>query len=266
MQEHIFTKLREIVIRETGIALSEDKKELLTNRLGKRLRALKLVSETDYLKILETEDGPAELLEFIDAISTNVTHFFREEAHFQALAGILQEHRGEQPFKIWCAGCSTGEEPYCLAMTAAEIFPDADKRCLILATDISRKALRQALAGSYSEKQVNNVPRAVLARHFLKQRTSDGVRYTVSPLIRSLITFRRLNLSRFPYPLHGPFHAIFCRNVMIYFDADLRGRITSAFEKLLAPGGHLFIGHSENLLAVKHQLKSVQPSVFRKTK
>ncbi len=264
MQERAFEKLRAIVMRETGIALSQDKRGLLANRLSKRLRALNLSSEADYLRILETEAEPNELLEFIDAISTNVTHFFREKDHFELLSEVLAELPADEEVRIWCSACSTGEEAYTLAMTLRETLPDPARRCRILATDICMRVLRQAAEGVYGPRQLEKVPRHLISRYFSRVGGKDDGRYRVNQELRDLIVFKRMNLSHFPYPLRGPINVIFCRNVMIYFGVDLRARITRAFEELLAKGGYLFIGHSENLLGIQHGLKAVKPSVFRK--
>jgi len=264
IEERAFAKLRTIVQRETGIALRGDKRELLANRLSKRLRALGLQSENEYLRILETEAEPAELLELIDAVSTNVTHFFREEEHFRVLQRLLEQQREQREIRIWCAAAATGEEPYTIAMVADQVLPRAREQCRILATDICLRALRRASDGLYTAKQVERVPRHLLARYFTKQHLAGAHQYAVSPELRGMILFKRMNLSRFPYPLRGPFDVIFCRNVMIYFDLELRRKMTESFEQLLKRGGHLFIGHSENLLGIRHATSSPQASIFCK--
>lgn len=262
LQGREFDKLRSIVYRETGIAISEDKRELLTNRVGKRLRALGLRSAGEYLHILETDAASDELLEFIDAVSTNVTHFFREGDHFDLLKKYIAAFEKNAEIKIWCSACATGEEPYTLAMVALSALERARCRCRILATDICGRALRAASQGCYSEHQVKKVPRDLLGRYFTKERRGGEVWYSAGDDLRKTISFRRMNLSKFPYPLSGPIDVIFCRNVMIYFDVDLRAKMVGEFQRLLRPGGSLFIGHSENLLGISHQLKSVQASVF----
>ena len=171
---------------------------------------------------------------------------------------------GRRRVRIRCAASSSGEEPYTIAMTAAESLDLRQTDFKLLATDISTKVLQMASNGVYSDKHLEKVPLALKAKYFERRDGIAGEEYSVSETLRSLVVFKRLNLSVFPYPLKGPLDIIFCRNVMIYFDNQLRGKIVAEFERLLSPGGHLFLSHSENLLSVTHKLLGRQNSIYQK--
>jgi chemotaxis protein methyltransferase CheR len=265
MEESIYQKLRTIIHGHSGIALSNDKKYLLQNRLQKRLRALQLGSEREYLELIESDlEGP-ELIELIDAISTNTTHFFREAEHFALLDEIFETYRAERrnQVKLWCAAASSGEEPYTLAISAHEHLDLKTTKFRMLATDICTKVLARAAQAEYRAEQIQKVPVSLRAKYFLPSAV-DPHMVQVQPALRQLITFKILNLARFPFPLQGPLDVIFCRNVMIYFDRDLRQKIITEFERLLSPGGFLFLSHAENLLGIAHSLQRYNISVFRK--
>ena len=265
MRRKDFDRLRALIYRESGISLGDEKIPLLVNRISKRQRALGIQSQQEYLRIIEEEKDPEEFLKFIDAMSTNTTYFFREKEHFEIWGRLLKEHKsGGREIKLWCAASSSGEEPYTLAMTACENLDLRRTPFRMLATDICTKVLGRAVAGRYTEKQVENVPRPLLHKYFLREKCGKERYFQVNSQLRDLILFKRLNLSKFPYPLKGSFDFIFCRNVMIYFDAVLREKVINSFYGLLRKGGYLFIGHSENLLGLEHSFKSVQASVFRK--
>jgi len=260
-----FERIRKLIYEECGIALGREKIPLLINRISKRQRALGITSQQDYLRIIEAEKDPDEFLRFIDAISTNTTHFYREKEHFEVLAELLKKDgKSCAEIKLWCAASSSGEEPYTLAITACENLDLRRISFRMLATDICIKVLTRAVHGRYTEQQVQHVPHFLLHKYFVKEMVGKEKHYVASSHLKSLILFKRLNLSKFPYPLKGPFDYIFCRNVMIYFDAPLREKVANEFYKLLKKGGYLFIGHSENLLGLKHSFKNVEPSVFRK--
>jgi len=266
MDASIFEHLRALIHREAGIYLAEEKKMLLANRLGRRLRELGLSSEKEYLRILELDTDGQELVKLIDAVSTNVTHFYREGSHFEALGEILGKARqqGRHDLKIWCAASSSGEEPYTLAMVVREQFRDKGPRCQILATDISTKVLRHAIAGQYEERQLEKLPSAYRKNYFQHHSDNQELPWSVTNSVKELVTFKKLNLAKFPYPLKGPIDVIFCRNVMIYFDIPLRSQIISEFSRLLRPGGYLFLSHSENLLGIENKLEPAGRSAFRK--
>jgi chemotaxis protein methyltransferase CheR len=256
-----FERLRHIIERESGIMLSEEKHPLLQNRLGRRLRKLGLGNEEDYLHIVESKDGRDELVELIDCISTNVTYFWREKAHFEFLFKVLEGYRlaGKPGMKVWCSASSSGEEPYSIAMCMAEGFPQGDN--LVLGTDICVRVLKQAVDGVYDHKQLRDVPFEYRRRYF-ESRGSDTVE--IVPELRRLTAFRRLNLAHFPYPLKGPVDMIFCRNVMIYFSLELRRKLVHEFHRLLVPGGYLIVGHSESLLGIDHPLRTIRSGIYQK--
>lgn len=262
MDAESFRAFQEIAYAHAGIYLREGKAALVEARLAKRLRDLGLSSEREYLEVLRRE-GADEVVLFLDAISTNFTKFFREEDHFETLREGVAAARaaGQRRFRFWCAGCSSGEEPYTAAMVLSDVLEGCDWR--ILATDISTRVLARAAAGVYGEEEVADVP-AALRRRWLAAAPGDGgPRYTVDEALRRRIVFRRLNLAERPYPMKGPLDAVFCRNVMIYFDRPMREGLVREIERLLRPGAPLFVGHSETLNGIAVRLRSERPSVYR---
>lgn len=264
MDQATFTRYRELVHRHSGIALAEGKEALVSARVGKRMRALGMADHRDYLQYLEADQSGTELVQLLDAVSTNVTSFYREAAHFDRLKEELARRAkaGQTTFRIWSAASSTGEEPYTIAMSVAEVLPlSGDWR--ILGTDISTRALSAAQAGCYSNEKVQPVPSANRQR-WLQAVQRDGQQlWQVSAELRQKVVYRRLNLSSPPFPLRGPLDVIFCRNVMIYFDRDTRQGLVGEFERLLAPGGLLLVGHAESLSGIRTGLETVAPSVYR---
>jgi chemotaxis protein methyltransferase CheR len=265
MEPRTFARFKEIVYSHSGIVLTEEKLPLLANRLQKRLKALGLESEGEYLKIVELDESGAELWKLIEAVSTNTTHFYRESQHFKVLDHILKEWwaQGKRSFKVWCAAASSGEEPYTIAFQIAQSIDLSQAEVKILATDINTKVLTKAHAGVYGAQSVKGIPPPILDRFLLPMNDSSGS-WIVKPEVRSKILFKKLNLVEFPYPLTGEIDIIFCRNVMIYFDVQTRAKIIAEFERLLAAPGHLFISLSESLLGINHSLKKLDTSVFTK--
>ena len=267
MEQQVFDKLREIIYRESGISLNNDKVSLLSNRLQKRLRYLGLSTPNEYLAFLSEDHSGEELVELLDAISTNVTYFYREDEHFKQRGEMLGNWNAakKNKLRIWCAAASSGEEPYTLAITVKEHLDLKAVDFKMLATDICLKVLRKALDGVYSEEQFRHMPVPIRNKYFEAVNVGGKRMYQVEPGLGDYITYKRLNLSVFPYPLKGPFDFIFCRNVMIYFDVQLRQKIINEFQRLLSPGGYLFVSRSETLLGVNHNLKTVAVSVYQKT-
>ena len=263
MEKETFEAFQEIAYQKAGIFLRPGKAALVQARLAKRLRELGLASEREYLARLRT-DGEDELVLFLDAISTNFTKFFREEDHFDTLAEDVRAllGAGQERFRFWCAGCSSGEEPYTAAMVLEPLLRGRDWR--ILATDISTRVLARAAEGIYGEEEVEPIPQG-LRRQYLESAGTDegGPRWVISGRLRERIVFHRLNLANRPYAMKGPLDAVFCRNVMIYFDRPMRAGLVGQIERLLRPGAHLFIGHSETLNGIESQLRSERPSVYR---
>lgn len=242
-----FSRIAELARREAGISLSEVKKDMVQSRLARRVRANQLDGFEAYCAMLETEATHPEHRHLINALTTNVTRFFREPHHFDELRGLLpdlaKQAAAGRKTRIWCAACSTGEEPYSIALTVADAAPalmDADFR--ILATDINDEVLARARAGSYPAASLAAAPREAAARHFAVE---DG-EARVSPKLRALIAFKALNLIG-DWPMKGKFQAIFCRNALIYFDAETQYEVVRRFGDYMAPGGTLFLGHSERV-------------------
>jgi chemotaxis protein methyltransferase CheR len=255
-----FAQIGELLHRQCGIALAPGKEALVTARLYKRLRTLGLATFEEYLDRVDRDRE--ELRAMVDALTTNKTEFFRERDHFVYMRqSILPELAAtSEPIRIWSAGCSSGEEPYSIAMTLREELPLPDLREVrILATDISDRVLASAREGVYDEEVVRDVPPHYLAKYFHHR----SGRYVVNDAVRRHVAFARLNLLG-EWPMRGPFDAILCRNVMIYFDNATRQQLVERFWDLLKPGGHFFVGGSESLTSVEHAFTYVQPAVFRK--
>lgn len=264
MDKAIFNRFREIVYEKSGISLNEGKEALVSARVAKRMRAL---GHTDYRTYLDHVSGDTtgeEVVRLIDAISTNVTSFFREPVHFDLLAELVKKwvSDGQTRFRIWSAASSTGEEPYTIAMTMLEATRGTKADIRILATDISTTVLDKCRKGVYVADKVASVPPALREKYFTENR-GDGT-YTVKASIRDLITFSRLNLSNPPFPMTGPLDVVLCRNVMIYFDNTVRSNLLAEVHRLLKPGGYLMVGHAESLTGILTSLKVVRPSVYIK--
>lgn len=266
MKPHEFDRLAELVRRYCGINLHGGKKELVRARLGRRIAGKGFSSFAQYFRHVQSPEGAGEFVAMIDALSTNVTHFFREEAHFRALARILPEmarDRGPCCLRLWSAACSSGEEPYSMAITALEALQGLRADVRILATDISTRVLGKAEAGLYGPERLNGVSPDRLARFFEPARCAGGLLYRVRPEVRKLVVFRRFNLMD-PFPAIGTLDVIFCRNVMIYFERATVQNLLAKFRAVLSPGGYLFVGHSESLHGVQACFRFVQPAVYRK--
>lgn len=258
-----FRRITGIIYRKAGIVLNEQKEALVVARIGKRMRRLGITRFRDYLRLLEESPDDQEPVEMLNAISTNVTQFFREPKHFEHLAEWLVQWRreGRDKLRFWCAAAATGEEPYSVAMVVRENLPrDYDAR--VLATDLSTRALAEAREGVYAVREMKKVPDAFVRRYFVCEQGEAGVRYRVSQALAGIITFARLNLAQTPYVMRGPFDVVFCRNAMIYFDNRVRRRLLDECWRLLRPGGYLVVGSAESLAAFPTDFKNVAPSVY----
>ncbi len=256
-----FQRVRRIAYERAGLAIPAGKEGLVRSRVSKRLRDRRMTSFGTYLDAVESEQDGAEMVRLIDLLTTNKTDFFREPAHFDFLLSQILPTvvAAGTPLRIWSAGCSSGEEPYTLSMLLHEALPPRyDFR--ILATDICTTVVATAKQGTYTAQQLADVSPQRRQRFFTP--AGDG-RATVTPELRAPISFANLNLMA-SWPMSGPFDLILCRNVMIYFDKPTVTRLVSRFHALLAPGGHLFIGHSESLTAIEHGYRYVQPAVYAK--
>ena len=268
LTESEFDCLRGLVYEHTGIALSNAKRELVYGRLARRLRKLKLTSFAEYCALIESRPA-AEMQELTNAITTNLTAFFRENHHFEQLKSEvlprLQRSRCRtRRLRIWSAGCSTGEEAYSLAIVVQEslaLLPDWDIK--ILATDIDSNVVAAGAAGVYGAERFKNVSDERLHRWFPPMAARPGYR-AASDKLKALITFKQLNLFD-PWPMKGPFDVIFCRNVVIYFDKDTQRALFNRMVELQEPEGWLFVGHSENLFNVTGRYKPVGRTAYRRT-
>jgi chemotaxis protein methyltransferase CheR len=240
-----FEVVRKLIYDHAGIALNPSKKDMVYSRLARRLRATNITTFGIYLKLLES-NNEAEWQAFTNALTTNLTSFFREQHHFPILAEHARKSMGKHPLSLWCSASSTGEEPYSMAMTMIETFNSFTPPVQIIATDLDTNVLAKAEAGVYPMDRLEKMSPERLKRFFLKGTGAQEGMARVRPELRNMITFRQLNLLGDNWPLRPPFDAIFCRNVMIYFDKPTQLKILERFVPLLRPDGLLFAGHSES--------------------
>jgi chemotaxis protein methyltransferase CheR len=241
-----FARVRALIYRQAGISLGDSKQEMVYSRLARRLRAKNLNSFEEYLDGLESGRDSGEWEAFTNALTTNLTSFFREAHHFPILAEHMRRAKG--PLSVWCSASSTGEEPYSIAMTLCEAFGTLTPPVSIVATDIDTNVLETAATGVYPLERIDKMPQERVKRFFLRGKGEREGLVRVRPELRQLVSFKPLNLLAGNWPLSGPFDAIFCRNVMIYFDKPTQSRILARFVPLLKPDGLLFAGHSENFM------------------
>ena len=264
--EREFTLFQELIERESGIYLAPAKKALLVGRLSKRLRALGLSSFEAYYRRIVDEDDRAERIEMLDCVSTNETHFFREPRQFEFLERQVipaWKRGGPRTLRIWSAGCSTGEEPFSLAILLRHHFPPGSGREFeILATDISTRALARAEAAVWPIERAREIPLQYRRAFMLRGTGPQEGRMKAGPEIRELVRFERLNLNAERYVVRGPFHLIFCRNVLIYFPAETKRRVIHRLLDVLAPDGLLFLGHAESLNTLTDRVATVVPTVY----
>lgn len=262
-----FEALRALIKRTTGIHLADSKQELVYGRLSRRLRNLGLRSFAEYRELLESDEG--EVIEFCNAMTTNLTAFFREAHHFDhlrdaVLVPLRTDGHGSRRLRVWSAACSTGEEPYSIAMTVCEAIPEwARWDIKILATDIDSQVLDVARRGIYPADRVRAVGERRLARHFDERGDGRTRSYAVKPELKSLITFKQLNLTH-ELPMKGRFEAIFCRNVIIYFDKQTQRDLFGRIAVLQKPGTVLFLGHSESLFRVSEDYTLLGRTIYRR--
>lgn len=263
MQQAVYNRFRNVVYEATGINLGPSKQALVASRVGKRMRALGVADYRDYIRIVSADESGVEMTHLVDAICTNVTSFFREDEHFAFVRSVVAERAaaGQDRFRIWSAACSTGEEPYSLAMSLQDLSSETcDIR--ILGTDLSTKALRVALAGRYPENKLVSVHPEVRDRYFDVVGSDEGREFVVTREIRDMVTFRQLNLANPPFPMNGSLDIVLCRNVMIYFDKPVRDRLLAEIHRLLTPGGYLSIGHAESFSGKAFGFEALRPSVY----
>ena len=264
-----FQRIRRIINQVAGISLADGKRELVYSRLSRRLRQRGLQRFQDYCDYVETGDDEDELREFINALTTNLTSFFREPHHFEFLANellpALMRSRGlsNRRIRIWSAGCSTGEEPYSIAIVLREVLPNVGWDVKILATDLDSNVLATAERGIYEWSRVKDLSESRLRRWFQKGRNAQAGWVRVAPALRDLITFRQLNLMN-DWPMRGPFDLIFCRNVVIYFDKATQAVLFDRYADILVERGHLFVGHSESLFKVTERFVPLGKTIYQR--
>ena len=262
MSARDFDRVCALIRRRAGIALNSSKRTMVYSRLARRLRATGKNSFEEYLDWLEKSGGP-EWQDFINALTTNLTSFFREAHHFPVLEDHLKKLRGRERINIWCCAASTGEEPYTIAISAMEAFASMDPPVRIIATDIDTNVLATAPAGAYRDDTVARLAPDVVRKYFTRGAGADTGYVKVRPELMNLVTFRPLNLLDAQWPLRNGFDAIFCRNVMIYFDKDTQFAILRRFAPLLNPGGLLFVGHSENFSQARDTFQLLGKTVYQ---
>jgi len=276
-----FELFRKVIYEKSGISLNDSKKELLRTRLRSRLERDGYPSYRSFLNEVKADTSGKTIIILLDAISTNLTSFYRESGHFDFLRSVLpgwiaaKRKANDLSFRIWSAGCSSGEEPYTLAFIMLEMLGEGIDHwdIKILGTDLSTDILRRAMDGKYDVEKLKELPTLVRDRYFVRE-TGDVVTKSgkilrnrplvrIVPEVREMVTFRRLNLME-SFPFKRQFDFIFCRNVMIYFDKQTQGVLVNKFANFLREGGYLFIGHSESLTGLKHNFKYIQPTVYQK--
>ena len=256
-----FERVRRLIRERVGIALNDSKQNMVYNRLVKRLRALQFAGFADYLALLDDTEHP-EWQHFVNALTTNLSHFFREEYHFPILVAHMKA-LGRAPLRIWSAAASTGEEPYSIAIALCEAYGSLQPPVSILATDIDTAVLEGAQQGVYSMERVEQLSAERLKRYFLRGTGANAGYARVRPELVKLVEFRKLNLSDARWDVKGPFDAVFCRNVMIYFDKPTQYQVLERLARVLAPDGLLFAGHSESFLHAAELFKSTGKTVYR---
>lgn len=267
MDPKAYEQLCDIVYAQSGIRIREGKESMMASRIASRLKALQLEDERAYVAHLQSA-LPQEVGHLLDAVSTNVTSFFRESAHFDIVRDTVGEwiRTGQSKLRCWSAAASTGEEPYTLAMVLREACraEGASPDIKILGTDINSQVLHKAKAGTYRTDLLDRIPAELRRAHFTDAPTAGPGMMRVKPALSAMMTFRRLNLAKPPFPMRGPMDIIFCRNVMIYFDDPVRDRLINEFHRLLRPGGYLFLGHSEGIRELQGRFTTVASSAYQK--
>ncbi len=239
-----FTRVQALIYQRAGISLHDGKHAMVYSRLSRRLRDTGYQNFRDYLSWLESHDGP-EWQEFVNALTTNLTSFFREQHHFEILAEHLKSRPANTPWRVWCNAASTGEEPYSIIMTALDALgPQANFK--LWASDIDSKVLATAARGVYRQDSIKGVDMARLQRFFLRGKGNNEGFLRVKPELQRMVEFLSVNLIRDDWPFREPFDIVFCRNVMIYFDAPTQRSVLERIHRVMKPGSLLFVGHSEN--------------------
>ena len=260
-----FERVCQLIYEHAGISLKASKQHMVYSRLARRLRATGCNSFKDYLALLEGKNNEAEWEAFVNSLTTNLTSFFREPHHFPILAEHILKQKGKHSIAIWCSAASTGEEPYSIAMTLVDAFGSFTPNVSIIASDVDTQVLAKAEAGVYPVERVEKLSESVVKRFFLRGSGAQSGFVRVRPELRAMVTFRQVNLLNNTWPLRGPLDAIFCRNVMIYFDKETQLKILQRFAPLMQPDALLFAGHSESFYNATHLFKSRGKTVYELT-
>jgi chemotaxis protein methyltransferase CheR len=263
--EKDFERVCRLIYEHAGISLKPSKQDMVYSRLARRLRANGINNFRDYLILLES-GNKVEWEAFVNSLTTNLTSFFREPHHFPMLSEHVVKHKGRHPLSLWCSAASTGEEPYSMAMTMVDAFGSFTPPVSIVATDVDTHVLAKAEAGVYPVERVEKLSTELVKRFFLRGTGVQSGFVRVRPELRAMITFRQLNLLSNSWPIRGPLDAIFCRNVMIYFDKETQLKILQRFAPLLQPDGLLFAGHSENFHNAAHLFQLRGKTVYELAK
>lgn len=267
----LFSRFQKLIYNECGIWLGPQKQALLTSRLARRLRLLGLSTMSEYFRLVTQPDQQHERSVMLDCITTNETHFFREPRHFDYLAHeVIPRWKQEaeagkriRHLNVWCAGCSSGEEPYSLAMLFLKHLPaEAGWFPQILASDISTRVLEKAREAMFPIEKAHEIPKEFLRAYMLRGTKESSGTMRVSPELQKIVRFARINLFADSYPVQGTFDLIFCRNVLIYFDDRSKQKVVAGLVRHLSPSGLLFVGHSEHLYGISRELKLVAPTVY----
>lgn len=258
-----FNRVKAAIYRKAGIYLADSKKQLVYSRLARRLRFLRLHSFSEYMDYLEST--PQELQEFINALTTNLTAFFRESHHFDLLSSFIKKRGHNKPCRIWCAASSTGEEPYSIAMTLVQAYASYKPPVEIIASDIDSQVLATASAGIYNLERVDSLSMEQKKNFFLRGKGINSGKVRIINDLRKLIDFRQINLLDREWPVSGKFDVIFCRNVMIYFDKPTQLKLLERMTQLLEPDGIYIAGHSESFTHAAHLVTLVGKSTYQLT-
>lgn len=256
-----FERIRKIIHKRAGISLSPAKEDMVYSRLARRLRATGIETFTEYLHFLE-HSGGAEMEAFTNSLTTNLTAFFREPHHFPLLAEHIRKCKARQPLNLWCSASSTGEEAYSMAMTMVDLFNTYRPPVHILATDLDTHVLQKAQAGIYPTARMEKMPQESIRRFFIQDAGCPEGHLRVRRELRDMVSFRQVNLLDAFWPMCGPLEAIFCRNVMIYFDKETQRKVLKKFIPLLHEDGLLFAGHSENFYHASDLFKPIGKTVY----
>ena len=266
-----FNRLSDFIFKQSGIKLPYVKKIMLQSRLQKRLRELKISSYKEYADYVFSDDGQKnEIIHMLDVVSTNKTDFFREPVHFdfltnKVLPAYIEKNSVNRNLKVWSAGCSSGEEPYTIAITLNEFKKkNIDFDFSITGTDISLQILQKAVLAVYKEERIANVPLEIKKKYFLRSKDKEKKTVRVVKILRDKVNYQRLNFMDNTYNIADVFDVIFCRNVLIYFNRETQEQVISKLCNKLKVGGCLFIGHSESILGMNLPLEQIKPTIFRR--